>query len=102
MDLPDSPPSLWSAPPGMWEPRLLLMDPARLVREEKRRAISLGAGVYENTPVLAVAKLPGPGGGLTQRGYLQAEDAFHERLPARTRRGPAPGTGRAIPARVRR
>jgi hypothetical protein len=36
------------------------------------------------------------------RGYLQAEDAFHEHLPARARRGPAdrprhrprdPGTG---------
>jgi hypothetical protein len=30
---------------AMWEPRLLLMDPARLVREEKRHAITLGAGV---------------------------------------------------------
>ena len=31
-----------------------------------------------------------------------AEDAFHEHLTARAGRGPAPGTGRAIPARVRR
>lgn len=60
---------------AMWEPRLLLMDPARLVREEKRHAISLGADVYENTPVLAVAKLPGPAGGyrlLTPRGSVTA------------------------------
>ena len=60
---------------AMWEPRLLLMDPARLVREEKRHAISLGADVYENTPVLAVAKLGGPAGGyrlLTPRGSVTA------------------------------
>jgi glycine/D-amino acid oxidase-like deaminating enzyme len=47
---------------AMWEPRLLLMDPARLAREEKRHAISLGAYIYENSPVLAVAKIPGAGG----------------------------------------
>jgi glycine/D-amino acid oxidase-like deaminating enzyme len=60
---------------AMWEPRLLLMDPARLVREEKRYAISLSADVYENSPVLAVAKLPGPGGGyrlLTPHGSVSA------------------------------
>ena len=60
---------------AMWEPRLLLMDPARLVREEKRHAITLGAGVYENSPVLAVAKLPGKDGGyrlLTPHGSVTA------------------------------
>jgi glycine/D-amino acid oxidase-like deaminating enzyme len=40
---------------GMWEPRLLLVDPAKLVREEKRVAIELGARVFEETPVLAIA-----------------------------------------------
>jgi glycine/D-amino acid oxidase-like deaminating enzyme len=39
---------------AMWEPRLLLVDPARLVREEKRRAIELGARVFEGSPVLAI------------------------------------------------
>ncbi len=39
---------------AMWEPRLLLIDPARLVREEKRRAIELGARVFEHSPVLAI------------------------------------------------
>ncbi len=60
---------------AMWEPRLLLMDPARLVREEKRHAISLGTEVYENSPVLAVAKVPGAAGGyrlLTPRGSVTA------------------------------
>jgi glycine/D-amino acid oxidase-like deaminating enzyme len=37
---------------GMWEPRLLLVDPAKLVREEKRVALGRGARVYEDTPVL--------------------------------------------------
>jgi glycine/D-amino acid oxidase-like deaminating enzyme len=60
---------------AMWEPRLLLVDPARLVREEKRHAITLGADVYENSPVLAVAKTPGAEGGyrlLTPRGSVTA------------------------------
>jgi glycine/D-amino acid oxidase-like deaminating enzyme len=60
---------------AMWEPRLLLVDPARLVREEKRHAISLGADVYENSPVLTVAKLPGKDGGyrlLTRHGSVTA------------------------------
>ncbi len=60
---------------AMWEPRLLLVDPARLVREEKRHAISLGAGVYENTPVLAVATAGGATGGyrlLTPHGSVTA------------------------------
>jgi glycine/D-amino acid oxidase-like deaminating enzyme len=39
---------------AMREERLLLVDPAKLVREEKRRAVELGATVYENTPVLSV------------------------------------------------
>ena len=36
---------------AMWEPRLVLMNPARLVREKKRLALALGAQVYEWTPV---------------------------------------------------
>ena len=39
---------------AMWERRLLLVDPMRLVREEKRRAIELGAKVFEDSPVLAI------------------------------------------------
>ncbi len=43
---------------AMWEPRLLLINPAKLVREEKRLALKLGAAVYENTPVLELASGP--------------------------------------------
>ena len=60
---------------AMWEPRLLLMDPARLVREVKRHAIMLGADVSENSPVLAFAKIPGAAGGyrlLTPHGSVTA------------------------------
>ncbi len=47
---------------AMWEPRLLLIDPARLVREEKRLALGLGARVYENSPVLAIGSPAAYGG----------------------------------------
>lgn len=36
---------------AMWEPRLGLWNPAKLVREEKRLALERGAMVYERTPV---------------------------------------------------
>jgi glycine/D-amino acid oxidase-like deaminating enzyme len=44
---------------GMWEPRLLLVDPAKLVREEKRATLARGARVYEETPVLAIVPATG-------------------------------------------
>jgi glycine/D-amino acid oxidase-like deaminating enzyme len=63
---------------ALWEPRLLLVDPAKLVREQKRLALELGAQVYEGTPVLAVATVAAPGaaeGGfrlLTSQGSVTA------------------------------
>ena len=39
---------------AMWEPRLLLVDPLKLVREDQRLAVRCGAHVYENTPVLEI------------------------------------------------
>jgi glycine/D-amino acid oxidase-like deaminating enzyme len=63
---------------AMWEPRLLLVDPMRLVREEKRRAIGLSAQVFEESPVLAIG-YPGHYGStphryrlLTPRGSVSA------------------------------
>jgi glycine/D-amino acid oxidase-like deaminating enzyme len=41
---------------AMWEPRLLLVNPAKLVREEKRLALALGAQVFEHTPVTAIRR----------------------------------------------
>ena len=46
---------------AMWEPRLLLVNPAKLVREQKRLALELGVRVFEGSPVLAVARTAGPG-----------------------------------------
>jgi glycine/D-amino acid oxidase-like deaminating enzyme len=46
---------------AMWEPRLGLMNPAKLVREEKRLAQALGAQVYEQTPVTDVVQQGGRG-----------------------------------------
>jgi len=61
---------------GMWEPRLLLVDPAKLVREEKRVALGRGARVYEDTPVLSIVSEEGARGGfrlLTPRGSVVAQ-----------------------------
>jgi glycine/D-amino acid oxidase-like deaminating enzyme len=79
---------------AMWEPRLLLVDPARLVREEKRLALELGARVYEGTPVLAVASgatgtgVPGdsfriltPGGSLSARMLVLAANGYSHLFP---------------------
>jgi glycine/D-amino acid oxidase-like deaminating enzyme len=35
---------------AMWEPRLVLVNPARLVREERRVALELGVRVFEGSP----------------------------------------------------
>ncbi len=60
---------------AMWEPRLLLVNPARLVREQKRIALELGVRVFEHTPVLAVSEIHGDGAAhrlLTPAGSLTA------------------------------
>jgi len=41
---------------ALWEPRLVLIDPAKLVREEKRVAVESDVRVFEQTPVLAIAQ----------------------------------------------
>jgi glycine/D-amino acid oxidase-like deaminating enzyme len=63
---------------AMWEPRLLLVNPAKLVREQKRYALELGVEVFENTPVLSVVRNPRSNGNapsyrlLTPHGTLTA------------------------------
>jgi glycine/D-amino acid oxidase-like deaminating enzyme len=46
---------------ALWEPRLVLIDPAKLVREEKRVAEESGVRVFEETPVLAISEPNGTG-----------------------------------------
>lgn len=41
---------------AIWEPRLLLVNPARLVRAEKQLACRYGVRVYENSPVTSIER----------------------------------------------
>ena len=75
---------------AMWEPRLVLINPAKLVREERRLALAAGVKVFEGTPVLATSRVPGAGGGfrlLTPAGSVSARkiafatNAYSHRLP---------------------
>lgn len=66
---------------AMWEPRLLLLNPARLVREEKRLALECGVEVYENTAVLEVSpktpyRMRTPGGAVTAAKAVFAANAY--------------------------
>lgn len=42
---------------ALWEPRLALVNPLKLVREEKRLALQAGALIFENTPVTEVRRV---------------------------------------------
>jgi glycine/D-amino acid oxidase-like deaminating enzyme len=80
---------------AMWEPRLLLVDPARLVRAEKRLAQREGAQVYENSPVLEIEgrspyKLKTPAGQVTAGKVVFAVNAYsHRFVPLRRKQVPA-------------
>lgn len=58
---------------GMLEERLLLVDPARLVRAERELALRMGIEIFESSPVLAVERperlVAGVGGGTGPGGY---------------------------------
>jgi glycine/D-amino acid oxidase-like deaminating enzyme len=43
---------------ALWEPRLLLINPLKLAREEKRLVSAMGVQVYEGTPVLEIHSGP--------------------------------------------
>jgi glycine/D-amino acid oxidase-like deaminating enzyme len=71
---------------AMWEPRLLLVDPAKLVREEKRIAQAAGVEVYENTPVEAISRngrftLTTPGGTVVANKIVFATNAYSHLFP---------------------
>jgi glycine/D-amino acid oxidase-like deaminating enzyme len=60
---------------ALWEPRLVLVHPLKLVRAERDLALRYGAEVYENSPVRRV--VPGSDGAPyrveTEHGVLRAE-----------------------------
>jgi len=71
---------------AMWEPRLVLIDPAKLVRAERDLAMRCGAEVYENTPVIEITshpkfKLKTPEGRLTCEKLVFATNAYSHLFP---------------------
>ena len=71
---------------AMWEPRLLLVNPAKLVREEKRLVCGMGVQVFENTPVLEITSRPKftlktPAGSLTAEKLVFAANAYSHLFP---------------------
>ncbi len=80
---------------AMWEPRLVLINPAKLVRAEKQLALKLGAQVYEHTPVLEVErhgdfKVKTPHGTVTAKKVVFATNAYTGFFPElKSRQTPA-------------
>ena len=71
---------------AMWEPRLVLVDPAKLVRAERDLAMRCGAEVYENTPVIEITSRPKfrlktPEGTLTSEKLVFATNAYSHLFP---------------------
>lgn len=78
-----------------WEPRMALVNPAKLVREMKRVVQNLGARVYEHTPVLSIDReknfvLKTPGGQIVSQKLVFAANAYSHLLsPTRRKQIPA-------------
>lgn len=71
---------------AMWEPRLGLVNPAKLVREEKRLALARGALVYERTPVVEIRRggrftLKTPRGSVRAEKLVFAANAYSHLIP---------------------
>ena len=70
-----------------WEPRMALVNPAKLVREMKRVALQYGAEIYEHTPVAHITRGPAqialqtPGGTVTARKLVLATNAYSHLIP---------------------
>jgi glycine/D-amino acid oxidase-like deaminating enzyme len=80
---------------AMWEPRLVLVHPLKLVRAERDLALRYGANVYENSPVLKVNRgdkfrLETPTGTVTADKVVFATNAYSHLLP-QIRRKQSPG-----------
>jgi len=71
---------------AMWEPRLGLVNPAKLVREEKRLATARGALVFERTPVTEIRRngafmLQTPAGTVRAEKLVFAANAYSHLIP---------------------
>lgn len=80
---------------ALWEPRLVLVNPLKLVREEKRLVLGLGARLFENTPVLEIERgarftLKTPSGVVRAEKVVFAANAYsHLFTPLRRKQIPA-------------
>ncbi len=80
---------------ALWEPRLVLVNPAKLVRAERELAVRAGAQIFENTPVLSIQRQHGfdlvtPHGRVRAQRLVFATNAYTHLFPAlRSRQIPA-------------
>lgn len=71
---------------ALWEPRLVLINPAKLVRAERELALRQGVEVYEHTPALQIQRqndfeILTPKGTLSSQKLVFATNAYTHRLP---------------------
>jgi len=71
---------------ALWEPRLVLIHPLKLVRAERDLALRAGAQVYENSPVLRIARgakfrLETPHGAVSADRIAFATNAYSHLFP---------------------
>lgn len=71
---------------AMFEPRLLLINPAKLVRAERDLALRRGVQVYENTPVVTITATPKftittPRGSITAQKVVFATNGYSHLFP---------------------
>lgn len=71
---------------AIWEPRLVLVHPLKLVRAEKQLAVRYGAAVYENSPVVRVQRgrryrVETAGGVLNAEKVVFATNAYSHLFP---------------------
>jgi glycine/D-amino acid oxidase-like deaminating enzyme len=76
---------------AMWEPRLVLVNPAKLVRAERNLAQCLGVEIFENTPALEITsgakfKIFTPQGALISHKLAFATNAYTHLFPALKRK----------------
>ncbi|MFW5951541.1 MAG: NAD(P)/FAD-dependent oxidoreductase [Gemmatimonadota bacterium] len=77
---------------AMWEPRLVLIHPMKLVRAEKELVERVGGQVYENTPVTGVRReaesirLQTPHGTVTAEKVVFATNAYSHLIPGLRRK----------------
>ncbi|NOZ75108.1 MAG: FAD-dependent oxidoreductase [FCB group bacterium] len=71
---------------AMWEPRLLLINPAKLVRAERDLALRRGVRIYENSPVVTITSQPQftittPRGSVTAEKVVFATNGYSHLFP---------------------